>query len=60
MHSELPTLDVYFPALQMTHVPPFGPENPALQRQLVSAGLTLGACEFDGQFWQVALPDTEN
>jgi hypothetical protein len=55
VHAELPTAELYFPALQAEHTPPFAPEYPALQRQLASSLLTLGACEFDGQFRQAAL-----
>ena len=60
LHVVLPTAELYLPAPHLAHSPPFGPENPALHRQLARAGLALGACEFDGQSWQVALPVPEN
>ena len=60
LHAALPTVDLYFPALQITQDSPFAPENPALHRQLVIAGLALGACEFDGQFWHIPLAVPEN
>jgi len=59
MHSELPTIDLYFPALHVTHVPPSGPANPALHLQLVSVVLTLGAWEFEGQVSHFVLPIPE-
>jgi hypothetical protein len=40
---------LYFPATHAEQVPPAGPENPALQVQLVKAELPTGELEFDGQ-----------
>jgi hypothetical protein len=40
---------LYLPATHAVHVPPSGPENPALQVQLVKAALPAGELEFDGQ-----------
>ena len=46
-HSELPTLSLYLPATHAVHVPPLGPEKPALQMQSVCLLLASGELEFD-------------
>ena len=52
-HMEAPVIILYFPAAHAAHGPPFDPENPTLQRQLVETLLPLGDSEFPGQLWQV-------
>ena len=52
-HEVSPVTILYFPATQAVHGPPFDPENPTLQRQLVETLLPLGDSEFPGQLWQV-------
>ena len=52
-HEVSPVTILYFPATQAVHGPPFDPENPMLQRQLVETLLPLGDSEFPGQLWQV-------
>jgi hypothetical protein len=50
VHAKVPTAALYFPATQCVHVPPFGPVNPVLQTQAVTAVCPVSACaEFDGQ-----------
>ncbi len=50
VHAKVPTAALYFPATQCVHVPPFGPVNPVLQTQAVTAVCPVIACaEFDGQ-----------
>jgi hypothetical protein len=39
---------LYFPATHAVHEPPSGPENPALQAQLVKPRLPAGELEFAG------------
>jgi hypothetical protein len=41
--------DWYLPAAHTAHGPPFWPEYPVLQVQLVKAALPAGELEFDGQ-----------
>jgi hypothetical protein len=43
---------LYVPATHALHAPPSGPENPALQTQLVTAGEAVGDSEFAGQLLQ--------
>ena len=47
---------LYLPASHAVHVPPSGPENPALQVQCVKEALPAGELEFDGQAVQAADP----
>jgi hypothetical protein len=54
MHASLPVLILYFPEAQAEHAPPFGPVDPALHLQAVSAELVLGEVEFGGHARQVA------
>ena len=44
----MPTTDLYFPAAQFVQLPPLGPFDPALHRQLVWKELPAGALEFVG------------
>jgi hypothetical protein len=53
VHAAEPGTVLYFPATHAVHVPPLGPVNPRLQRQLASAVDPTGACAFAGQLWQV-------
>ena len=50
-----PVADLYLPATHAVHVPPSGPDEPALQVQLVKAALPAGEFEFDGQGLHVEL-----
>jgi len=49
VQASLPLMNLYFPGTQPVHVPPLGPENPALHRQAFCASLATGALEFVGQ-----------
>jgi len=53
-HVEAPVIILYFPGAHASHRPPSGPLKPALQRQLVSAGLAATECAFAGHATQVA------
>ena len=55
-HRALPVVALYFPATHTVHVPPSGPEDPALHRQLVKLGLPLAELEVEGQLEHRALP----
>ena len=56
LHVASPVDALYFPASQSVHVPPFGPVEPALQVQLVKAGLPAGELvSADGQATHVKL-----
>jgi hypothetical protein len=55
VHTADPVNGLYFPATQSVHVPPFGPVEPALQVQLVKAGLPAGELVSDGQARHVEL-----
>jgi hypothetical protein len=48
MHRAVPVTALYDPAGQAVHVPPFGPMNPRLHSQLVSAVDPATDCEFVG------------
>ncbi len=50
-----PAASLYLPATHCVHVPPAGPEDPALQVQLVWAGLPAVESESDGQEVHVEL-----
>jgi hypothetical protein len=52
VHATEPAPVLYFPATHALHAPPSGPENPALQTQLVTAGEAVGDSEFAGQLLQ--------
>jgi len=54
-HTADPVDALYFPATQSVHVPPPGPVEPALQVQLVKAGLRSGELVSDGQTRHVEL-----
>ena len=54
MHTALPVLILYLPAMQAVHVPPSGPVCPILHVQAVRAGLALGELELLGHVRQVA------
>jgi hypothetical protein len=60
MHWDEPVDTLYFPAMHGAHVPPSGPDEPALQVQLVKAPLPAGELEFDGQALQVELNKSGN
>ena len=45
VHAADPVNVLYFPAAHAMHVPPAGPENPALQVQFVKEVLPTGALE---------------
>jgi hypothetical protein len=47
---------LYVPAAHAMHVPPSGPVDPALHRQLVEFGLPLAELEVEGQLEHGALP----
>ncbi len=53
VHSALPLAILYVPATHAEHVPPFGPEYPALQAHAVTSELELGAFAFTGHTTQV-------
>ncbi len=53
VHAALPVAGLAVPATHATHGPPFGPVNPILQVQEVTAGLEMGELVFSGQFKQV-------
>ena len=56
IQAVVPLIVLYWPARQPVHVPPFGPENPALQTQAVRATLVVGEVEPAGQSVHAALP----
>ena len=56
VQAAVPVDALYFPASHAVHVPPSGPENPALQVQCVKEALPAGELEFDGQAVQAADP----
>jgi hypothetical protein len=47
-HVSAPATALYFPATHVAHVPPSGPEEPALHWQAVALLLPPGALEFGG------------
>jgi len=47
---------LYLPATHAVHVPPSGPDQPALQVQSVVLLLAIGECEFVGQALQLPAP----
>jgi len=51
----LPIADLYLPATHAVHVPPSGPDEPALQMQLVKAALPAGELESAGQAMHVEI-----
>jgi hypothetical protein len=53
VHAALPLAILYVPATHAEHVPPFGPEYPALQAHAVTSELELGAFAFTGHTTQV-------
>lgn len=50
VHAADPVRILYVPATHSVHVPPFGPDDPALQVQLAKVPLATGELEFVGQF----------
>jgi hypothetical protein len=48
VHATLPVVSLYVPATHAVHVPPFGPEKPALQVQAASAEPEIGELELVG------------
>ena len=50
VHAAEPVAALYVPATQAVHVPPFGPEYPGLQTQLLDP---TADCEFNGHARQV-------
>jgi hypothetical protein len=56
VHRAAPIDALYFPAAHAEHVPPSGPEKPALQAQLVKTELPASELELDGQLLQRADP----
>jgi hypothetical protein len=49
MHTAVPIVSLYLPAMHVVHGPPFGPEKPKSQRQLASAVQPLQVePEFEG------------
>jgi ABC-type cobalt transport system substrate-binding protein len=59
VHTADPVDALYFPATQSVHVPPPGPVEPALQVQLVKAGLPSGELVSDGQTRHVELASAD-
>ena len=55
-HAVDPANALCLPATHSEHVPPSGPEEPALQVQAVAMRLPTGELEFDGQVSHVAAP----
>jgi hypothetical protein len=55
VHRAAPVDGLYFPATHTVQTPPAGPDEPALQVQLVKAALPAGESEFDGQALHVEL-----
>ena len=53
-----PAALLYLPATHGLHVPPFAPDQPALQVQLLKAVLCSGELEFAGQLLQLSAPNT--
>ena len=49
MHADAPVKSLYVPAMHGAHVPPSGPEYPALHLQAVNAALCPGEVAFPGQ-----------
>ena len=45
VHAALPVAPLYFPETHRVHVPPSGPDEPALQMQAAKAELPAGASE---------------
>ena len=58
MHRADPVDVLYVPAVHTVHSPPSGPEEPALQVQLVKAELPAGELEFVGQVMHVEIAVT--
>ena len=58
MHRADPVDVLYVPAVHAVHSPPSGPEEPALQVQLVKAELPPGELEFVGQVMHVEIAVT--
>jgi hypothetical protein len=58
MHRADPVDVLYVPAVHAVHSPPSGPEEPALQVQLVKAELPPGELEFVGQVTHVDIAVT--
>lgn len=54
VHPSEPAASLYLPSTHAVHIPPSGPVNPALHRQLLESALPLGDCELLGQSTQVA------
>lgn len=48
VHVAVPGVPLNFPATQSVHAPPFGPDEPALQVQAISAELEAGEYELPG------------
>ena len=58
MQAPSPGALLYSPAPQAVHGPPSGPDQPALQVQLLKAVLRSGELESAGQLLQLTAPDT--
>ena len=56
LHPALPGADLYFPARQLTQLPPSGPVKPMRHRQSVAAPLAGGLEENSGQLTHAASP----
>ena len=56
VHGTDPADDLYLPSTHTVQMPPFGPDEPALQMQFVKAALPAGEMEFDGQLMHVDDP----
>ena len=59
-HTLEPVTVLYRPAAHTVHVPPFGPENPASQVQLIRNPLEAPAREFNGHKLQLGLPSGDH
>jgi len=60
LHPALPRTDLYFPAAQLTQLPPSGPVKPMLHRQSVAASLAAALQEFSGQPLHAASPEADS
>lgn len=58
-HVSVPATALYFPATHVVHVPPSGPEEPALHWQAVALLLPPGALEFGGHGRQFVDADAD-
>ena len=56
-HTAAPVEDLYLPGVHCVHGPPFGPDAPALQMQLLTDPLLAGELELAGQAVQLPAPD---